>query len=217
MNFKIRAGSVDEVRRGSASGDWIFVDLGFAKDRQRTCGIVKGDGPAGLKSYGELLILLVEKAQTRKPDGRQLNVLIEAPLSGAFSKDGNPVGRCFERQKDSDGKTVSTRYWYMNSGASMFLASIRLIGELASCGIQRNVRLFEGFLSFKLNPSNSSHAKDAMALRDAVLKSNVAPCVLGRDELDRPGQTLESVFDLAGIKGGGGIPPVVVVAPEVTS
>jgi hypothetical protein len=49
----IRAGTVNEVH--PESGDWVFVDLGFAQDGQKSCGLLEADHDPNIYTFGGLL------------------------------------------------------------------------------------------------------------------------------------------------------------------
>lgn len=197
MTFQIRAGRTPEISK--ESGDWLFVDVGFSSKKKST-GILKGDGQPEEVTFSKLVEEVV--CETRKNAGRPLNLLLEAPLSAAFNKDGNPTGRLIER-KDS-----RHRYWYENSAPALIVATGHLLRAVVDSGIRREVRLFEGFVSFKEPGKRSSHIDDVLNLRQAVWNptptSIVQPSALKRDASD----TLEWALKFAGIDYG--VPPVVV-------
>ena len=79
QNQMIRAGHITDANRNS--GDWVFVDVGFAH-AARSCGLLIGDEQPQELSFSKLRTELMEVATaTTKP----LNLLIEAPLSVAFN------------------------------------------------------------------------------------------------------------------------------------
>ena len=197
MEFQIRAGCTKDI--GKDSGHWLFVDIGFSA-RKRSCGVVKGAGRPQQCTFGELVKLVVGEANTAAD--QPLHLLLEAPLSAAFNRDGNPTGRSVEKSKDG-----LTRYWYMGSGALTLIASGYLLRELIKCGVQRDVKLFEGFLSFKPSGAKSSHASDAKKLQKVVWnptpRSIVPPCKLTVKDDD----ILKSAHEFTGQDFG--VPPVV--------
>ena len=203
MTFKIRAGDVSELRKDGI--DWLFVDVGFSS-KNKTCGVLKGEGRPELSTFGKLVELAVQEARTGT-DSRTLNMLLEAPLSVAFTKDGNPAGRSVERHNGRH------RYWYEGAGASLIVATGHLLRAVNDCGIQRDVRLFEGFVSFKRRGARSSHTDDVLALRKAAWDTSPppgsvrAPCNLKIN----PSDSLRSAFAFAGMDFG--IPPVVIAQP----
>ena len=81
----IRAGLTTEASR--TSGEWVFVDLGFAK-AAKSCGLLVGDEKPKEVSFSQLKTEMLEIVAA---DGKPLNLLIEAPLSVAFNESGNPT------------------------------------------------------------------------------------------------------------------------------
>jgi len=160
----IRAGTMAELQ--SHSGDWLFVDIGFAGKR-KTSGYLFIQGLtdhqeflAEAVTYGELTdrtISLVQEA-TETP----LHLVIEAPLSAAFAPNGNPLGRVGEKR----GNT--TRYWYVGPGCSVLVASLYLLKAIVDTKPRREVRVFEGLVSFKDQGVASCHKTDVEALKEVV-------------------------------------------------
>ena len=199
MTIQIRAGTVNEIDR--PIGEWLFVDLGFSS-KKKSCGVLKGEGQPYEVTFGELVTLAKHEAQRNVPS--PLNLMIEAPLSVTFNKSGNPTGRA------CDYKDGEHRLWYTQSAPQMFLAAGYLLQALVACGIQRDVRLYEGFASFKLPRVKSSHTGDVKALRDAVWDPRnpergeiFCPTELKRCKNDK----LEPAFGFMGMDLG--IPPVI--------
>ena len=193
----IRAGTVEEIRR--ESGDWAFVDMGFAA-LKKSCGLVVGIDPAKTLSFGELVKELTGLARS-KPD--PLNIVIEAPLSVAFTAQGNPCGRLFEMRGQN------TRYWYSGSGCAVLVATMYLLRAMDLAGPSRQIRLFEGFVSFKDKALKSDHASDVKALRDIAWHPDKhRQAILPPDQLARPTDTISSAFEVIGLDYG--IPPVLV-------
>lgn len=88
----IRAGRTDEVTR--SSGDWLFVDVGFSNN-SKSCGVLcEGNEPKEL-TFSQTKTCLVQLVTAST---RPLNIVLEAPLSVAFSETGNPDGRAIERR-----------------------------------------------------------------------------------------------------------------------
>ena len=146
MPFEIIAGSTTDINKDS--GQWLIVDIGFSST-ECSCGIWKGSGKPCVTTFGNLVKLVTHAVQ--KAGTQPLNLLIEAPLSVAFQKDGNPTRRSCDSQ---GGKH---RDWYVNAGATTLIAAGYLLRALHGCRIQRDVRLFEGFISFK--PSEAKPSK----------------------------------------------------------
>ncbi len=157
----IRAGLISEVRR--ASREWIYVDVGFAQDTRKSCGLLesldRGATPA-LLTFVDLkarFVKLVRAGDT------PVNLVIETPLSVAFSAAGNPVGRSIEQR---NGKC---RYWHVGLGCSVLVSASYLLRAIADAPPTREVRLFEGLVSFKPRGITSDHGRDVLDLRRVVL------------------------------------------------
>lgn len=91
-------------------------------------------------------------------------MILEAPLSGKFSKDGNPKERGeFEKAAANNG---GHRYWYYGAGATTYLASIHLLREIRNSeslgSIEGTVIVYEGYIS--ADDSGASHKDHAKAL-----------------------------------------------------
>ena len=208
MASQIRAGSVGEIRAGS--GEWMIVDLGFSATRP-SCGIwTKADG-ACVVEFGQLVKRVIKEAQ--KSDSGPLNLLLEAPLSVAFNNRGNPTRRRCDT--NNDGKH---RPWYVNAGATTLTAAYHLLWNLCDSPIQREVRLFEGFVSFKepkdeANPGKkptNPHIRDVLLLKDAVCCPKTA-CIFSTENLVQEGETIQSAFAFL-CKDP--VPPVIRVDPH---
>lgn len=195
----IRAGQLPEANR--ESGDWVFVDLGFA-EQAKSCGLLVGDGVPKEVTFSKLTELLKEIVLA---DGGALNLLIEAPLSVAFTEDGNPTGRSIERLNSQ------TRYWYVGLGCCVLVAATYLLRAIHDLHPRRDIRLFEGFASFKPKRRPSTHSDDVRNLRAVVWDRSsdsgriVSPEALRIDETHE----LKSAFWVAGMDFG--IPAVVVI------
>ena len=202
MGFKICAGKVSDLRQDS--GDWLFVDVGFSS-KGKTCGVLKGAGNPELRTFRGMVDLVLQEVQVT---GQPLNLLLEAPLSAAFNQSRNPTGRSIESIDGKNRKNRKHRYWYEGPAGNLVVASGYLLRAMLDCEIQREVRLFEGFVSFKPSKTKSSHTKDVKRLRKAAWNPTpdcvFAPCKLRKNDSD----TLQSVFKFADMNFG--IPPVVV-------
>lgn len=195
----IGAGLTTEATR--TSGQWVFVDLGFAK-AAKSCGLLVGDGTPKEVSFSKLKTEVLEIVATgRMP----LNLLIEAPLSVAFNKNGNPTGRSIERRESQ------SRYWYVGLGCSVLVAATYLLRAIHDAGGQRGIRLFEGLASFKPKGVRSSHSDDVLNLRQVIWKgdSKLGSIVPSENLAASPEDRLQSAFLVAGMDFG--IPPVVVL------
>lgn len=193
----IRAGLPVEAKR--TSGEWVFVDIGFAQ-AAKSCGILVGDGNPLEVSFSQLRKNLLELVAS---NGNPLNLLIEAPLSVAFNESGNPTGRMVERRGEQ------TRYWYVGLGCSVLVAATYLLRSIYDGRYKREIRLFEGLASFKPKGIRSSHCDDVLNLRRVIWDGDskfgriVAPGQLAAS----PDHRLQSAFLVAGMDFG--VPPVV--------
>ncbi len=195
----IRAGRIDEANRDS--GDWIFVDVGFAKSA-RSCGVLLGDELCQALSFSQLRVKL-QTVATEK--AKPLNILLEAPLSVAFNAMGNPTGRSIERRENQ------TRYWYVGPGCSVLVATTHLLRAIYDVTPSREIRLFEGFASFKPKGVRSSHCEDVLRLHKVIWEGESAlGCIIPAEQLlVSPDHRLQSAFFVAGMDFG--VPPVVVL------
>ncbi len=165
MAPKIIAGCTTDINE--ESGQWLIVDIGFSSTAC-SCGVWDGTGEPRVVTFGQLVSLVIKKAQ--EPDCTPLNLLIEAPLSVAFQQNGNPT----RRQCDSLGK--KHRDWYVNAGATTLIAASYLLWKLNNCPRTRQVRLFEGLVSFKTSNQRprskkariATHKNDVRNLKKAV-------------------------------------------------
>ena len=193
----IVAGVRDQARRDS--GQWVLVDIGFSADK-RSCGIAVGDSQPRNVRYADLAPCIARELES---DTAPLNLLIEAPLSIAFNARGNPTGRSIEK------KNGKTRYWYMQGGAVTLLATMHLLRDLHEMQPTREVRLFEGFASFKHKETRSSHADDVSNLRRVAWGGREKGRIVEAEGLKmRDEDILVSSFSVLGMDLG--IPPVVV-------
>lgn len=155
----IRAGKISEIQWGK--GYWIILDIGFS-NKSESCGLVFGDAEPFETTYGEAAIILREEILKSKTP---VNLVIEAPLSVAFDAKGNPKARKPEKL------SKKTRYWYTGPGVPVMVASMYLLQHLNSIKNNIEIRLFEGFVSFKKRGKKSDHKKDVLMLREAIKKT----------------------------------------------
>lgn len=193
----IRAGTPAEANRHS--GEWVFVDLGFA-EKTKSCGLLLGDGKPEEISFAQLTARLLDVvASAQQP----LNLLIEAPLSVAFNEHGNPTGRVIERRESR------TRYWYVGLGCSVLVAATYLLRSIHEADPRREIRLFEGLASFKPKGVRSSHSDDVLKLRKVIWDGgSKSGLIVPREKLGAsPKHRLLSAFLVAGMDFG--VPAVV--------
>lgn len=195
----IRAAAVAEV--GRSSGEWAFIDLGFAS-KSKSCGLLIGDGEPMVLSFSQLQSQVMSIcAAGHNP----LNLLLEAPLSVAFGANGNPTGRSVEKRESQ------SRYWYVGVGCSVLVAATYLLRSLHDLSRSREIRLIEGLVSFKPKGTRSSHTRDVTALRQVVWapQSPIGRIVAPEDLASREGDRVMSAFLVSGMDFG--VPPVVEV------
>ena len=197
---RIIAGSLEML--SPHANDWIFVDIGFSKDN-RSCGIAIGDSKPRVIHYGDLFREIKIAIELEK-DKSFVDVLIEAPLSAAFNVRGNPTGRSFEK------RNAAHRYWYENAGAATLLATMYLLQKIHRKAFPTEIRLFEGFASFKQTTESSSHESDVSILRSAALGRSEEGIIMEGEELKmQRDDAIRSAFEVAGMHFG--VPAVIVV------
>lgn len=203
----IRAGTMKELT--DPTGDWCFVDIGFARET-KSCGYLLATferddtGNPRQLTYGELGDTL--SSLITRP-GPPLHLVLEAPISSAFTAQRNPIGRSIEK------KGTRTRYWYVGLGCSVLVSSLYLIKRLAELDRKRELRIFEGFVSFKDPNESTDHIQDVEAMKQIVWSGGTK----GGDfceprALPSPiGSTVQSTLALLGLDATP--PPIIRVAP----
>lgn len=195
---EIVPGVRSQARRDS--GQWVFVDIGFS-GHSKTCGIAIGDSQPRDVHYSDLASSIARELEA---GASPLNLLIEAPLSVAFNAAGNPTGRRIEK------KNGQTRYWYVGAGAAVLLATTHFLRCLYDMRLSTEIRLFEGFASFKAKGSRSSHADDVSSLRSVAWGESQKGTIVEEGRLKmRDDDILVSAFAVSGMDFG--IPAVVIV------
>jgi hypothetical protein len=193
----IRAGATSEIN--TESGEWLILDIGFP-NKSKSCGLLINErGPEEMQFSEAAQRIRKHISGANKP----VNLIIEAPLSVAFDAKGNPKGRSVEKQGSK------TRYWYVGLGCTVMVAAIYLVKSLHDSMPFNEVRLFEGFVSFKDTNEKSNHSRDVQLLREVVEMPNIF-----RSSIVEPGalktsdsDILQSAFLVAGIDAG--IPPLI--------
>ena len=123
------------------------------------------DGSDKNKAYSFTFGRACQRVQDAAVNGRGvLHLVLEAPLSRAFNKDGNPIARRVDIQT-IDG-APHERPWYRQAALPALTAAARLLSELEGRPPKRDIALFEGFVSFKSGPT--PHWADAATLAHAV-------------------------------------------------
>lgn len=195
--YPIRAGCAEDLP--PAQAEWTFVDIGFSQ-RQASCGLLVGDQEPVNRKFGDLQRALVVAARS---EGMPLNLVIEAPLSIAFAPHGNPAGRSIEKR----GK--QHRYWHAGLGATVLLSTMHLLRAIVDAEPRREIRLFEGFVSYK-QKGTSNHCDDVRQLREVAFGRSSSGRIVWPDELRlSQDDTLHSAFAVAGMDLG--VPPVLII------
>ena len=194
----IRAGKKSEINW--ESGEWVILDIGFSS-KARSCGLTFNESAPRQVRYDEAVDEICSFITESK---RSVNLIIEAPLSVAFNRNGNPTGRSCEKQ----GRRA--RYWYIGPGCTTMVAALYLVRRIQELSTDVEVRLFEGFVSFKDRGAASSHVGDVELLREAVKEPlEYTGSIIGPEELRcNESDTLQSAFRVVGIDTG--VPPVIV-------
>jgi hypothetical protein len=182
-----------------SGGTWVFLDIGFSKKR-KSCGLLVHDAaPAEFQFYRarDEIVDLVRKATA------PVNLRIEAPLSVAFDKSGNPNGRRIEKQG------AKTRYWYNGLGCAVMVAAMYLVRAIHESCPRHEVRLFEGFVSYKDPALESDHLRDVLLMRKVIKDpAGNAASIIAPDSLKMAiDDRLVSAFCVAGFDCG--VPPVI--------
>ncbi len=152
----IRAGVKSEI--SLSNGEWLILDIGFA-NKAKSCGLlINRETPIDLQFYQaqEEICRFISRST------KHVNLVIEAPLSVAFDSKGNPTGRAIEKIDNR------TRYWYAGLGCAVMVAALYLVKAITEIPINSEVRLFEGFVSFKDSIKKSNHSRDVELLRAVI-------------------------------------------------
>jgi hypothetical protein len=196
----IVAGTPEQIEWMDAN--WVFLDIGFSANKSSS-GLLIGNGDPASFQFGEARRRIVECV---KHASTPTNLVIEAPLSVCFNKDGNPVGRLIEKEA-LEGK-MTTRYWYAGLGCSVMVAAMYLIRDLSDVASDSQVHLFEGFVSYKDRTLKTDHCDDVELLREVVKNPNAfAGSIIRADALCKPGDKIISAFTVCGADCG--VPAVI--------
>lgn len=171
MRLMLQVGTVaqsalDRLRQGAV----VAIDIGFGS--RKSSGIaakVPGtDGRPRVLSFAQAADSTLEIVLRH----RTACLVLESPLSCAFSVNGDPVPRApFERQVRKGKQRY--RDWYYGPGAATTLAAVFFFRRLVEKATQLRGRrvgrlvIYEGFLSFK--ERRSRHDADATQLLEAFL------------------------------------------------
>lgn len=188
----IYAGTKDQLN--VESGSWIITDIGFS-NQKRTCGLSFNLGEPVCVNFSELKSKITEHIRHAQSP---CNLLIEAPLSVAFDRHLNPIGRSIEREGSK------TRYWYVGLGCAVMTAALYLVRAIHDAKLANDVRLFEGFVTYKSKDERSDHLADVRLLREVVRDpGKYADCIFEENSLKMTGDSqLLSAFEVAGLSTG---------------
>lgn len=193
----IRAGAKSEI--SLSSGEWLVLDIGFA-NKLASCGLlVNRESPIELQFNEAVQKICQYISNSTKP----VNLVIEAPLSVAFDSKGNPKGRTIEKQGSK------TRYWYVGLGCTVMVAAMYLVKAITETPSNVEVRLFEGFVSFKESGVKSNHSRDIELLMEVIENPSQYPEAIIESKTFKMAEsdTLMSAFLVAGIDAG--VPPII--------
>ena len=196
----IEAGLPEHIKWGD--GNWLFLDVRFSTNRPSS-GLLISDCKPTCIQFGEAIRRIIDHVKHVKSP---TSLVIEAPLSVCFNKNGNPTGRLIEKES-LNGKTT-TRYWHSGLGCSVMVAAMYLIRGLSEAVGASEVRLFEGFVSYKDRSIKTDHQADVELLREVVKDpKHFADCIVRADSLCGPGNRIVSAFKVCGVDCR--IPPVI--------
>jgi hypothetical protein len=212
MKTRIHAGKTSEISWSNST--WLILDIGFAKTGRKSCGLLihsqkqeKDKKRPESFDFNDAVKEVIKAAKNAVKTNETLNLVIEAPLSVAFDENCSPTPRCFEKQGSQ------TRYWYVGLGCGLIVATLYLMTRLISEELDCEIRLFEGFVSFKTKDGKSkkqnSHLKDTERLREVIRNpKKFESCIHDPTKLRiNSSDTIESAFKVAGLNFG--VPPVI--------
>jgi hypothetical protein len=185
-----------------------------------TKGTVLGD-----KHYGMLCPAIKEWLDNDESavKGRAFNLMIEAPLSMATVRrsergeddqgamQGNPMARIPDRldgTRSNGSAQTQQRLWYTQPASGLMVASMRLIQELAATLEDWQIRLFEGFVSFKEGNEPKGHWRDTCKLWKALPITSDSKLPQSRPVVDPTDGKVESILGLMGCERDNEIPPI---------
>ena len=191
----IKAGNVKDIRW--SKGNWLIFDIGFS-NRKESCALLFNNNKPNVYQYNEAVTEVIELIHNHAT----VNLVIEAPLSVVFDRKGNPKGRTVEK------KGTRTRYWYFGPGCTVLVATTYFMRRLIDSKLASNVRLFEGFVSYKEKGDVSDHLRDVKLLRKSIMSPDPSQyCKSPSDLTLSDDDTIESAFKVA--KMDFGVPPVI--------
>ena len=150
----------------------IAVDLGFSANG-KSCGIARRDLESATFSENHRFATTINKVHEFSRE-RGAILILEAPLSVKFDKDGNPSPRGdFERNP-------KPRWWSFGAGAVMTLAAQFFLRDLRERrrreGVTATIHLIEGFVVGSNSGDHKQVAEDLInAYRDEITSDWIKP------------------------------------------
>jgi hypothetical protein len=162
------SGKKGKIKFPKTQSPVIAIDLGFSKSR-KSCGIAWKDNTGKPKADNFKFSEALGKVHTIISNSKNNTavLIIEAPLSGNFDEQGNPVSR-----GDFEKPNKKNHEWYLRAGAAMALAAIFFLKKLSDNLINKHlqIHLYEGFFTGKSKPKQ--HKKVAEKLLNCFLSRN---------------------------------------------
>ena len=199
-HLKIEPGTCDQIKWDNDT--WIIWDVGFGENVQSS-GLILPHMEPECYRFACAKRRIVEYV---KNADAPTNLVIEAPLSVCFNNDGNPTPRLRVEKVEVEGKTKYRR-WHQACG--IMVAAMHVIRAIADAGPKKPVRLFEGFVSYKVKGVASDHCRDVRLLREVIEEpERFATCIHSGESLrGDPTNTIESAFKVCGLDCG--VPAVI--------
>lgn len=183
----------------------IAVDIGFASAAKSTGIAIRADSVTTTTrvTFGQVPDLVA--MHLKEGD---LCLILEAPLTIAFNREGNPTGRSIEKRQGQ------TRYWYSGLGASVLLAAVFLLERIRDIytPLQRTIYLYEGFVTFK--SERTQHQADALQLLTTLAGEQPGTILDAQEVMTRETASFRSPIQFVSLRG---LPAIVIPAPITPS
>ncbi|WP_397385641.1 hypothetical protein [Prosthecobacter sp.] len=125
----------------------LAIDLGFSATKE-TCGAAAWPTDQDFQAPLNYSRFLESTCRWISKNDPAVVLILEAPLSGAFDPDGNPIPRGDFERFHSETNRSSPRHWNIMAGASMALAAIHFCHALGLRIKQEiTIHVVEGFAS----------------------------------------------------------------------
>jgi hypothetical protein len=196
----IEPGTCDQIKWDDDT--WIIWDVGFGED-VKSSGLLMPHMEPKCFRFSCAKRQIVEQVKNAKT---HTNLVIEAPLSVCFNKDGNPTPRVCVERVEVDGETKYRR-WHQAGG--IMIAAMYVIRAIADAAPNKPVRLFEGFVSYKDKEVRSDHCRDVSLLREVIKDpERFSDCIYSGESLrGNSTNTIESAFKVCRLDCG--VPAVI--------